>query len=385
VPRIFLRSPVLCLSLLALVPACPADNSTPQDDESGSSGGTHSSTPAPRTTGSTPSDDAPPSAASESSGSSGSSDASDASGASDSSDSGSSDGDESTTGVEPICGNGTVEGDEECDSAVPSAVCDDDCTLTECGDGVVNAVAGETCDDGNGSNADACPDGPDGSCRAAECSDGFICTDPGCTSGPTGGTEDCDDGNDSDADGCSDVCRIEGDGCADGLREGFIDGAANPLIAGCSGGFTLPGTSAGPACGNAGGDDSADPFGTGCSVADLCADGWHVCESPDEVESLSATGCTNVTLPDDDPLFFVQQISGSGGAMCNGLGSNDIFGCGNVGVPPDAATCAPLNRFSQDGCGFLGNDWDCSGGNVQEAINVVKPGVDYGGALCCID
>jgi cysteine-rich repeat protein len=34
--------------------------------------------------------------------------------------------------------------------------CDADCTEVECGDEVVNWVAGEQCDDGNNDNNDAC-------------------------------------------------------------------------------------------------------------------------------------------------------------------------------------------------------------------------------------
>jgi cysteine-rich repeat protein len=37
-----------------------------------------------------------------------------------------------------------------------SATCDDDCTLAECGDGVVNETAGEECDDGNTVGGDGC-------------------------------------------------------------------------------------------------------------------------------------------------------------------------------------------------------------------------------------
>ena len=35
---------------------------------------------------------------------------------------------------------------------------DADCTDVVCGDNTVNAAAGETCDDGNGNNNDACPE-----------------------------------------------------------------------------------------------------------------------------------------------------------------------------------------------------------------------------------
>jgi len=48
--------------------------------------------------------------------------------------------------VEPVCGNGTVEGDEDCDDMGESATCNADCTSAECGDGLLNVTAGEDCD-----------------------------------------------------------------------------------------------------------------------------------------------------------------------------------------------------------------------------------------------
>ena len=56
------------------------------------------------------------------------------------------------------CGDGVVEPEAEaCDDAGDSALCNADCTFAECGDGVVNFAAGETCDDGNTEDDDACP------------------------------------------------------------------------------------------------------------------------------------------------------------------------------------------------------------------------------------
>jgi cysteine-rich repeat protein len=62
-----------------------------------------------------------------------------------------------------------------------------------CGNGVVDP--GEACDDGNGSNTDACLT----SCVAASCGDGFL----------HAGVEACDDGNRVSGDGCSATCVVE--------------------------------------------------------------------------------------------------------------------------------------------------------------------------------
>jgi len=58
--------------------------------------------------------------------------------------------------VVAVCGNGSVEGAEACDDMGESATCNDDCTLAECGDGVLNVTAGEECDDGNTMDGDGC-------------------------------------------------------------------------------------------------------------------------------------------------------------------------------------------------------------------------------------
>ncbi|NJK31206.1 MAG: DUF4215 domain-containing protein [Deltaproteobacteria bacterium] len=74
-----------------------------------------------------------------------------------------------------------------------SADCDSDCTLAECGDGTINAAAGEDCDDGNQTATDECTN----TCKAAACGDGIV----------QAGVEGCDDGNQTDNDDCSNACE----------------------------------------------------------------------------------------------------------------------------------------------------------------------------------
>lgn len=45
-----------------------------------------------------------------------------------------------------VCGDGIVEGDEFCDDSGDSATCNANCTPAECGDQIVNPMAGEECD-----------------------------------------------------------------------------------------------------------------------------------------------------------------------------------------------------------------------------------------------
>ncbi len=45
-----------------------------------------------------------------------------------------------------VCGNGSVEPGEQCDSEVDTVTCDHDCTFSICGDNYVNSAAGEQCE-----------------------------------------------------------------------------------------------------------------------------------------------------------------------------------------------------------------------------------------------
>jgi len=152
--------------------------------------------------------------------------------------------------IPPNCGDGKVDGDEACDSeAEDAATCDRDCTLPSCGDGLVNAAAGEVCDAG--------PDNSDSyspakrcntSCAgfAAHCGDGTCqATDEGaddcptdcmtvCGNGITEPGESCDDGNNGtpiDTGKCDKDCTAAmcGDSYVNTATEDCDDGNANEL------------------------------------------------------------------------------------------------------------------------------------------------------------
>ncbi|WP_434419678.1 RCC1 domain-containing protein [Nannocystis pusilla] len=61
-----------------------------------------------------------------------------------------------STGAPSVCGDENVDPGEDCDDGGESDECDDDCTAAVCGDGVLNLLAGEVCDDGNLLGGDAC-------------------------------------------------------------------------------------------------------------------------------------------------------------------------------------------------------------------------------------
>lgn len=93
-----------------------------------------------------------------------------------------------------------------------NAFCNANCRLSSCGDGVVNAAAGEACDPG------ASPDSCSSSCTLAMCGNGIV-----------EGTEECDDGeNNSDnlPNACRTDCRFAR--CGDGVIDAGED--ADPPV-----------------------------------------------------------------------------------------------------------------------------------------------------------
>ncbi|MBM4292855.1 MAG: DUF4215 domain-containing protein, partial [Deltaproteobacteria bacterium] len=112
------------------------------------------------------------------------------------------------------CGDGAVWGGrEECDDAnlVDADGCDARCVREVCGNGVVQA--GERCDDGNASSADACV-----GCQPARCGDGVRRLDVLSPAAP--GYEECDDGNEDSRDGCL-ACRAAR--CGDGVTRAGVE------------------------------------------------------------------------------------------------------------------------------------------------------------------
>ena len=85
-----------------------------------------------------------------------------------------------------------VSGDFGSGCSVPAA----------CGNGIIEG--GEECDDG-AANSDAAPDACRSTCREPACGDGVVDSD-----------EECDDGNLVDGDGCASDCTLPGDGGCDG-------------------------------------------------------------------------------------------------------------------------------------------------------------------------
>jgi cysteine-rich repeat protein len=119
----------------------------------------------------------------------------------------------------PVCGDGAVEGGEECDLGADNSdagACTANCKNAACGDGLVQDGV-EACDDGNTDDGDSCTS----TCMAASCGDGIV-----------GPLEECDDGNDVDTDDCTTMCMNAK--CGDGIvgpGEACDDGNMNDMDA----------------------------------------------------------------------------------------------------------------------------------------------------------
>ena len=200
--------------------------------------------------------------------------------------------------VTAVCGNGILEGTEECDdgNTTPGEGCTAECKLESewacptpgspcvstvvCGDGRMSG--NESCDDHNTVDGDGCS----ADCRTVE--SGWTCLAPGvrcqpkCGDGVLKGTEECDDGNTAADDGCGATCKVE-DGfacpdagqachktvCGDGTKEGAES---------CDDGNTLPSDGCSIECKSEpvcdGSDGCTSPCGDGLKLPEEeCDDG----------------------------------------------------------------------------------------------------------------
>jgi cysteine-rich repeat protein len=252
--------------------------------------------------------------------------------------------------LETVCGNGVVEGAEQCDDSGYTGPCDEcspTCQLNPavCGNGIVEP--GEECDDGP-TEPDMCTppvsgDGCDANCQRENfCGDGEVagleecdegaansnqpdatcrtdCTDAGCGDGILDSGEECDDGNDVPDDRCSNAC-IDLRTCGDGIVDADLDEEC---------------------------DDGNNVSGDGCSSACLdetveCGDGVkHFTEQCDDGNNVSGDGCSATCMLEGD--FCGDGIVGSAedcdnGGQCSG-GSNDGQGCSGPAGCPGGGTC----------------------------------------------
>lgn len=179
-------------------------------------------------------------------------------------------------------------------------------------------------------------------------------------------------------------------GCSDGTREAFKSLVGYPSLAGCSGGWSVPGVattaSFSPTCGRISGNTSVNPTGNGCSVEDLCAEGWHVCASRSEVSQKSGATAPGCATDATNAVWITRQAQTNTGSCANPPAVNNVVGCGSgFGFYPGSG-CSPLNRGLRYSDCEANPPWSCGSqtqGAFEEANIVVKKGPDHGGVICC--
>ena len=291
-----------------------------------------------------------------------------------------------------VCGDGIVEGGEDCEdgNTIDGDGCDSNCTFTGCGNGIV--TAGEACDDGNLVNTDDCVD----LCVPAACGDGYlwagheVCDDgntsntdaciEGCVPAVCGdgyvweGHEDCDDANPYNDDGCLKTCLdpycgdgivTEGEVCDDGNSINTDDCTDLCMSAACGDGHVWFGHEV---CddGNTSDTDACLP---GCIPA-TCGDGfvWAEQEGCDDQNTVDGDGCDSNCM-----------VTGCGNGMitgdelCDDGNLVDGDGCSS-GCEPDGATVYYVDDDAPPWGD--GTTWETAYRRLQNALRVVGPGDD---------
>jgi cysteine-rich repeat protein len=260
-----------------------------------------------------------------------------------------------------MCGNAVVEAGEQCDDGNPSDAdaCTNACIDASCGDG--NVYEGvEQCDDGNSAQTDDCTN----TCTAAVCGDGIV----------HDGIEMCDDGNADELDGCNSQCMSgscgdgllqAGEACDDGNADN-TDACAGCQMASCGDGYVQADVED---C-----DDANDVTTDACidCITASCGDG-HVqenvegCDDGNDVTADDCVLCEAATCGDGYVRAGVEQCDG------NDLAEYDCtdleFTGGTLSCAMDcsfdtsqclADPCDGEGTFYADHCWIIADDCDAA-------------------------
>ncbi|WP_165703801.1 DUF4215 domain-containing protein [Enhygromyxa salina] len=273
--------------------------------------------------------------------------------------------------VNPVCGDGVVEGSETCDdvNVNNNDGCLDTCVQASCGDGHI-WLGNEDCDDANDNNHDACLN----TCMIATCGDGYTwagveqcddandnnndsctnaCAQAACGDGYVGPGESCDDANTDDDDGCSNACVAAS--CGDGIVQGDE---------GCDDANMIP-------------DDEC----TNACTTPTCGDGIvQAAEGCDDGNGINDDACTNMCVPAacGDGILQFDEACDDGNREPGDDCTNDCAwpACGD-GIIQAGEDCDDANNDDSDACtnacaaascgdGIVQLDEACDDGNNQD-------------------
>lgn len=296
------------------------------------------------------------------------------------SDDGGSSSDDTGPPIGPMCGDGIVEGDEECDLGSANGTgeyCRDDCQANVCGDGYEGP--GEACDDGNQDDTDDCTN----ACGPASCGDGVV---------QPGEGEECDLGRmNSQTGDCLPSCQNPS--CGDGFIQMGVE--------------TCDGTEIGAeTCMSQGFDDGTLLCANDCMAYDTsncfeCGNGVaepnEECDGPDldgltcddftpggKTPSGGSLSCNGNCTFNTDACTYCGDDVAEGTEDCDG---SDLSGgtCENQGFDGGTLSCSACS-YDTSSCTECGNGVveageDCDDGNLDGAT-CVSEGFD-GGSLGC--
>ena len=160
-------------------------------------------------------------------------------------------------------------------------------------------------------------------------------------------------------------------GCANG--QNAVPFTTDKVV-GCDGEWSTPGISNGEAL---------------CNTIQ----GWHLCATGAEAQSLGLNDCVSDTVAGTLPsnTFYATAESSNGDGKCTNdgavnTGKNDLWGCGNginTGLLPavQGNACGPLNKRLDSSINY-DPSWNFGNDGFNEAKNVYKT-MGSGGVLCC--
>ncbi|MCY1054028.1 DUF4215 domain-containing protein [Nannocystis sp. SCPEA4] len=385
----FLRRPLAPWILVLLLDACAFDGSGLGEGEPASTSGMHTGTTEPATSTPTTSDVS------------------------------------ISSTVGPVCGDGVVDPGEECDDGpdnADTAACTSHCTHASCGDGWVGP--GEGCDDGNAVGGDGCS----ASCASETCGDGVVQADAGeecdegegngpgqactgickhnvCGDADIGPDEACDDGNQDAGDACTTACKnaVCGDGivqvgveaCDDGNAADGDACLATCVAATCGDGVVHEGVEE---CDDADGDNADECIDT-CNSA-KCGDGFvHTGQEECDDSNLSnGDGCSSSCARESRRVFvsskeYKGDLGGIAGAdaLCQTLAdSKSLGGTWKAWITADAGPdSSPSVRFVHSAGPYIlldqaqtkiADNWtDLTDGSLDAPIAVYENGQNAGG------
>lgn len=288
--------------------------------------------------------------------------------------------------VSVVCGDGVIEGSEQCDDGNldDEDACLATCQLSSCGDGIIHRGV-EQCDDGNTLDDDECTS----SCERAFCGDGVVQT----------GVEQCDDGNQDDFDACLPTCEPAtcGDGivlagveaCDDGNDADDDACLSSCELAGCGDGIIQAGVEQ---CddGTANSDEASDACRTSCVQA-TCGDGvvdaGEVCDDGNEDENDGCASTCEEARCGDGVLHEGEECDDGNQSdtdLCLTSCVRATCGDGIVQVLEQCDDGAANSDESSDACRTSCVQATCGDG-VVDAGEVCDAGALNGQALCATD